>query len=128
MFSVLFSDCAAKLKELLQMADEALEIFNQLAKILKCAELTRDGICDKLLPEVDQQVARWLILASAEVSATFGDGVELLAGLDQLAKIRQSRPIPTACGVFPGSAEVSQGWLGNLPEGGYQPIGALLFR
>jgi hypothetical protein len=95
MFSVLFSDCAAKLKELLQMADEALEIFNQLAKILKCAELTRDGICDKLLPEVDQQVARWLILASAEVSATFGDGVELLAGLDQLAKIRQSRPIPT---------------------------------
>jgi hypothetical protein len=91
--AILFSDSAIKLRALLDMAHEALENFNFWARLLKCAELTSEEICDKLSPEIHKQVARWMLVARGQTLAAFGGEHEFRASLDQLVQLCKGRPI-----------------------------------
>jgi len=87
---LLFSDSAAKLKEQLDFAEKALELFNSLAREAKFLELNRDEISSRLRAEVDQQVLRSVLVARGEMLAVFGNEADLRTTFNQLVATTKS--------------------------------------
>jgi hypothetical protein len=81
----LFSDCAAMLKEQLEMATEVLEVFNIIAGGLHVPVLTKEQICEALREEMQQRVSLWEIEARAVTLDDFGTEAEFRDSLAQLS-------------------------------------------
>lgn len=71
--AILFSDSVARLKEQVELADEALEIFNFLAREAQFRQLSKEEICESLVGEIDQQVSGMAHLAHTTMLAAFGE-------------------------------------------------------
>jgi hypothetical protein len=80
---ILFSDSATRLKKQLDMVDEVLEIFNSIAGRACFRPLNKKEISDRLVPEVEQQVERWSIVARGAMLGTLGDWSEFKANSDR---------------------------------------------
>jgi hypothetical protein len=84
---ILFSDCAAKLKDQLEMATDVLEVFNIIANDLQVPVLTKEQICETLQEEVRQQVSRREIEAWVATLGTFGTEAEFRESLAPLSAL-----------------------------------------
>jgi len=92
---ILFSDCAAKLKDQLEMAMDVLEFFNIIASDLQVPVLTKEQICETLQEEVRQQVSRREIEAQAVTLGAFGTEAEFRESLTPLsALLREHKGTP----------------------------------
>jgi hypothetical protein len=85
--SILFSDSDSQLREQIDLAHQALEHFDFWARQLKHPELTAEGICEKLRPIIDRQVARRVVIARGGMLAVFGEEGDFQANLDQLFQL-----------------------------------------
>ena len=103
---ILFSDCAAMLKEQLEMATDVLEVFNIIAGDLHVPELTKKQICETLQEEVQQQVSPWEMVARAVTLDDFGTEAEFRDSLAPLSVL-----LPEHGGTLRGHAtrEARQG-------------------
>ena len=80
---VLFRDCAVKLEEQLQMAEELSEHFNLLARSVGAAEVNLEELRDSLQSGSDHQVSIWVNQARVEMLSTFGTEKEIHAAMEQ---------------------------------------------
>jgi hypothetical protein len=60
-----------------------------MAEKLKFHEMKVEEIRDRLRPEIDKQVTRWLIVARGEMLAEFGEEGDLRATLEQLIQFKR---------------------------------------
>ena len=89
--SLLFADSVLKLKEQMEMAEKALWCLNVDAQARNLTEMTAESVREKLRPDVEECVARWLARARIGMLAAFGERGAMLAALNQqLAFIRAS--------------------------------------
>ncbi len=93
--TILFTDCAEKLRDQLQMASQALEHFNILAGGFGFPNMTTDDARERLSAEVDQQVLRWTNIARIEMLAAFGTAGEFRADFSQVVRQHENSQAAT---------------------------------
>jgi len=71
---VLFSDTFEALAKQLQFAEELIDHFNSLARLVGVPLIDLDTLREGIPSRVDQQVASWRNTARLEMLATFGEG------------------------------------------------------
>jgi hypothetical protein len=79
-----FSDCTARLKQQVDVADGVVACFNALARARNFGEITPQAIRKSIQAEAEQQVLRWVSIAQLEMLATFGEPRAFRAVLDQV--------------------------------------------
>lgn len=84
---ILFSDCAVKLKEQLEMAGDVLEVFNIIASGLHIPVLTKEQICETLQQEVQQLVSHSEMAARAVTLDDFGTEAEFRENIAPLSAL-----------------------------------------
>ena len=77
----LFLDSASRLKEQLEMVDQAVKVFNLVAECLNFTNLSVASIRESLRERVDQQASRWVDLAFLEMLAVQGDAAEFYSAI-----------------------------------------------
>ena len=95
---VLFHDCAVKLEEQLQMAEELSEDFNLLARAVDAAEINLEEVRHSLQSETDCQISIWVHLAQTETLSLFGTEKEMDAAMEKGFLLFKSN-----CGEMSGS-------------------------
>jgi propanediol dehydratase large subunit len=83
---VLFNDCSVKLEEQLQMAEEASEHFNLLARAVGTAEIHLAELRNSLQSETDRQISIWVHLAWTETLSLFGTEKEMQDAMEQYSR------------------------------------------
>jgi hypothetical protein len=91
---VLFADSVQKLAEVVGFAEKAVDHFNFIAKEIGCPALDSDEIRISLRAEIDQQVARTILVARGAMLSLFGETSDLRANYDQLIALEREDASP----------------------------------
>ena len=81
---VLFADSVQKLAEVIGFAEKAVDHFNFIAREIGCPTLDADEIRKNLQTEIDQEVARTILVARGAMLGLFGEDGDLRANYDQV--------------------------------------------
>ena len=104
---VLFVDSAQKLAEVVAFAEKAVDHFNFIAREIGCPPLDNDEIRKNLQAEIDQQVARTILVARGAMLGLFGEDSDLRANYDQVIAVEKPR-CPGESGERPGVPTVAR--------------------
>ena len=86
---VLFSDTFEALAKQLQLAEELIDSFNSLARLVGAPLIDLDTLRAGIPSRVDQQVASWRNTARLEMLATFGEGDSWRVAMSQTLSASQ---------------------------------------
>ena len=87
---VLFSDTSDALAKQMQFAEELIDSFNSVARLVRVSLIDLETLRDSISSRVDQQVVSWRNTARLEMLATFGEGDSWRVAMGQTLAAQQA--------------------------------------